>query len=376
MRYIGSKKSLAKRISLAIAEYGAPGNTIADLFAGTGAVAREFKKSGYSVIAADLLCFPYVLQRAYIQISSYPAFDTLLSTLDFTPFPQGELFPLSQAEQQQGKMKYIVHLLNELPGSNGFISNNYTPLDDVNDKVARRYFTHENGQRIDSVFQQIRKWKQDNLLTEDEYYLLLAAALEAVPLVANILGTFGAFKKGDWESRAVKPYRISEPRLIASSHTNYALQGDANQIVRNTPCDLLYLDPPYNNRQYAEYYHLLETLAEGVEPEIAGLTGKPTGLRRLSRYCTKSGAKEQFEDLVTNAQTRHIFLSYSEDGLLTEEEIMQALSLRGNPSVPIKLAEHPRYRSDRNRDEEGERKRQYQERKTVNEWLYHVKITK
>ena len=367
---------MAKRIGLAIAEQGKPGDTVADLFAGTGAVAREFKKAGYSVIAADLLCFPYILQRAYIQISSYPTFDTLLSALDFTPFPYEELFPLTQFEQHKGKLKYVVQLLNELPGVQGFIAQNYTPADKEDDKDARRYFTSENGKRIDAVFQQIRSWSRDNLLTGDEFYLLMAAALEAVPLVANILGTFGAFKKGAWETRAVKPYRISVPHLIPSSFTNRAIQGDANQIVRVTPCDLLYLDPPYNNRQYAEYYHLLETLAEGTEPEISGLTGKPTGSRRLSRYCTKSGAREQLMDLITHAQTRHIFLSYSDDGLLSAEEIMQALSVRGDPGTPLMLAEHPRYRSDRDRGTEGERKRKYQEQKTVNEWLYHVKTTK
>ena len=349
---------------------------VADLFAGTGAVAREFKSANYAVIAADLLVFPYVLQRAYIQINSYPTFDALLSSLDFTPFPQQELFAPLEAEQHLAQLKYIIQHLNDLPGIEGFITTNYTPEGTHGAEFIRQYFNYENGKRIDAVFQQIRLWNRDGLLSENEYYLLLAAALEAVPLVANILGTFGAFKKGEWEARAVKPYLLSAPRLIASFHSHRAIQGNANEVIRDISCDLIYLDPPYNNRQYAEYYHLLETLAEGIEPEIGGVTGKPIGSRRLSRYCTKIGAQEQLTDLVSHADTRHIFLSYSDDGLLSAQEITQILSLRGDPQPPTKLAEHKRYRSDRNRETEGDRKRKYQEQKTVNEWLYYVEITK
>ena len=37
--------------------------------------------------------------------------------------------------------------------------------------------------------------------------------------------------------------------------------------------DTVYLDPPYTKRQYAAYYHVLETLAYGDEPEVSGVTG-------------------------------------------------------------------------------------------------------
>lgn len=376
MRYIGSKKRLAKAIKQAIAERGAAEGVFADLFAGTGAVAREFKKANYTVIAADLLLFPYILQRAYIQINLYPDFHRLLSHLDFSPCAEHALFVPPEDEQHWAKLKYVIQRLNELPGVEDFIFRNYTKAGTEGGDFVRQYFSDENGKRIDAVFRQIWEWHQSHLLSEDEYYLLMTAALEAVPLVANILGTFGAFKKGDLESRAVKPYLLTAPRLIASPHPNRAIQGDANVLVRETRCDLLYLDPPYNNRQYAEYYHLLETLAEGLEPEIGGLTGKPLGPRRLSRYCTKPGAREQFADLVSHAQAQHIFLSYSDDGLLSAEEIMQVLSLRGDPREPYKLAEHQRYRSDRNREAEGDRKRKYPDQKKVSEWLFHVEVTK
>lgn len=369
---------MAHTISEAVARMGVSEGVVADLFAGTGAVARAFKRAGYSVIAGDLLVFPYTLQRVYIQMSVYPAFTSLLPCLDATATYQPRLFPPPDAARHESSLERVIKYLNDLPGCNGFISRNYTQGGTKGSAFIRTYFTDGNGQRIDAVFEKIREWQSEKLLSEDEYYLLLAAALEAVPRVANILGTFGAFKKGDWEARALKPYLLIPPRLISSPHFNRAFHGSANDLIGEIACDLLYLDPPYNNRQYAEYYHLLETLAEGTEPEIGGLTGKPLGPRRLSRYCTRTGAQEQLTDIVLRAQTRHIFLSYSDDGLLTADEITQILSHRGVPSEPFKLAEHRRYRSDRDRDEEGDRKRKYQEHdtKTVDEWLYHVAITR
>ncbi len=270
----------------------------------------------------------------------------------------------------------VIEHLNSLPGYEGFIFRNYTPEGTEGKQFVRSYFRGENGKQIDAVFHQIREWCRHSLLSEDEYYFLLASALEAVPLVANTLGTFGAFKKGPWEVRAVKPYCLNAPRLITSHRTNRAIHGAANDVVNDIVCDVLYLDPPYNNRQYAEYYHLLESLAEGSEPEIGGVTGKPLGLRRLSRYCTRPGAREQLTELIAHAQTRHIFLSYSDDGLLTSEEIAEILSQRGTPSQPLMLAEHRRYRSDRDREAEGDRKRKYKENRTVKEWLYHVSVTR
>lgn len=37
--------------------------------------------------------------------------------------------------------------------------------------------------------------------------------------------------------------------------------------------DILYLDPPYNERQYAPKYHILETIAKWDNPKIQGITG-------------------------------------------------------------------------------------------------------
>lgn len=346
------------------------GGIFADLFAGTGAVARRFKAAGYEVVAADLLTFPYVLQRAYIQLGDYPSFEGLAGCLG--PVQIG-LFEEYQASQPY---RHILDFLNRLPGVAGYVYRNYTEEGSRIDGFKRRYYQSDNAKKIDAVRSCIENWYIQGLVSQDEYYLLLATLLEAMPSVANVLGTFGAYKKGDWEPRAYKPIMLSPLSIVVSGQNNRALQGDANILVRDIECNILYLDPPYNARQYALYYHLLETVTLGDEPDVAGITGKPTISRNLSRYCTATGAREQLRDLIVNARCQHIFLSYSSEGLLQEEEICQLLALRGDPS-PTKVIAHKRYRSDQNRiaGEGSARKRTYADNATVDEKLFHVAVT-
>ena len=382
MRYIGSKKSMAGSILQAVRDAGAVGGIFADLFTGTGAVARSFKLAGFQVIAADLLTFPYVLQRAYIKLSAYPQFIGLTEIIGSKQ--ERDVLNVSQQAslfgetQQDAAYKAVLTFLNELPGCSGYVYRHYTEEGSRADKMERRYYTETNAQKIDAIRGQIQEWHHQCLVTSDEFNLLLATLLEAMPNVANVLGTYGAFKKGDWEPRAKKMLTLMPLSVTNNGHDNMALCGDANELVREIECDVLYLDPPYNARQYALYYHLLETVAVGDEPMVAGITGKPVTPRPSSRYCNAAGARERLRDLVRHARCQHIFMSYSSEGLIQDSaEISQILALRGEPSV-MTIAQHKRYRSDQDRvaDGNGGRKRNYAPNTTVEEKLFHVAVVR
>ena len=128
-------------------------------------------------------------------------------------------------------------------------------------------------------------------------------------------------------------------------------------------CSSDLLDPPYTWRHYGAYYHILETIAEGDEPTVTGRTGLRPWEENKSRYCDRSDAANALRDLICSADCEHMFLSYNNEGLVSHAEIMEILSLRGNP-----ICYETGYR--RYRSNNGPAKRE-----TLRERLYYVRIS-
>ena len=149
------------------------------------------------------------------------------------------------------------------------------------------YYTGENGAFIDKVRQQIDIWREQNWLSESEFFILCAALIETVPFYANISGVYAAFHK-TWDKRALKPMYLREPEIIVNQYDNVCFYGDSKDILANVQADIFYLDPPYNQRQYAPNYHLLETIARYDNPEIKGVSGMLDYVNQKSRFCNDS----------------------------------------------------------------------------------------
>lgn len=353
MRYYGCKRKLLDFIEKGVEKTGINhGSIFCDLFSGTTSVAKYFKTKGFTIFTNDILEFSYSFGRAYIQNNSYPEFKELKEIVK----------GLNGSEKN---VELVLDYLNNLPLIEGFIYNNYCPGGTRNEEVQRKYFSDYNGKKIDTIRTKIQEWKDKNIIAENEFYILLTSLLESVPYVANISGNYAAHLK-NWDPRAVKPMQLRVPVLIPSKRKNMAFKKDANNLIREIKSDILYLDPPYNSRQYASNYFLLELIAEGWfknEPEIYGKTGMRPYDEQKSLYCQKSGVKNEFYDLITNAHTRYILLSYNDEGLMSQREIMEILSMRGKVSIFEK--DHRRYRSI-NQDQS--------DRRTVIEKLYFVKV--
>lgn len=89
--------------------------------------------------------------------------------------------------------------------------------------------------------------------------------------------------------------------------------------------DVLYIDPPYNQRQYGPNYHLYETFARYDNPPLRG----KTGLRNwkdecYSKFCNKKNCLNFLKDIIKASTAKLIFISYNSDGLLTKDEIKEA----------------------------------------------------
>ncbi len=104
---------------------------------------------------------------------------------------------------------------------------------------------------------------------------------------------------------------------------------DINQVIKKIDGDVLYLDPPYNARQYCSNYHVLETIARNDKPELKGKTGLREAGEQKSKYCSKKTLENEFEDLISNAQFKYIFLSYNNEGLMSVDKIKEIMSKYG-----------------------------------------------
>ena len=311
MRYIGNKTNLLNNIKQVIEE-NCSGNekVFCDLFSGTSSVARFFKNK-YKIISNDILYFSYVLQKATISNNEIPNFEKLRNKL-----------------KAENILDYLETTKIDMKNIKTFIYDNYSP----NDNCERMYLTPENAKRIDYIRTNIEQWKKGELISENEYYYLLAALIEGVPFISNITGTYGAYLK-KWDKRAFKRFEMIRLNVVNNYQENECYREDANELIKKISGDILYIDPPYNSRQYLPNYHLLETIARYDEPNINGKTGIRTYTKEKSNYCIKSKVYNELDELIKNAKFKHIIVSYNQEGILKKEEIEQILKKHGNENT-------------------------------------------
>ena len=311
MRFIGSKALLLKEIEKVISSNVNKGEIFCNIFSGTSIVGRYFKKS-YKVISNDLLYFSYVLQRASIGINESPRYEKIRNVIGRDPFEYLENEDIATEDFEQTP----------------FIYENYSP----NENSERRYFTNKNALRIDFIRQTIEVWRKSEFINEDEYFYLLAGLIESIPFVSNIAGTYGAFLK-HWDKRAYKKLELVKLELYNNNKKNICYNEDSNQLIKLISGDILYIDPPYNQRQYAPNYHILETVARYDFPEIKGKTGLRPYHDIKSKYCIKKEVLNSFDELINNANFKHIIVSYSTEGIMAIEDIEYTLKKYGKEST-------------------------------------------
>lgn len=318
MRYYGGKTKLLSFIEYAVDSLNLQANaSFFDVFSGTAVVGKHFKAKGYTVFSNDFLEFAYSIASTFIEINSEPKFEGL------------------------GLSSHPIDYLNSLEGCAGFLTKNYSPYQGC----ERMYLSVNNAMKVDVIRENIEDWHSRNQISTQERNYLITSVIEAINLRSNVAGTYAAFLK-KWDSRALKPIVLNKPSIIPSIETNRVFKEDANKVVRNHSVDLLYLDPPYNSRQYASNYFFLELVAEGWfgnSPQIYGLSGMRPYDQQKSAYSSSRSASLALQDLVDNANAKYILLSYNNEGLIPHDEIKRILARRG--AVTEFSIDHKRYRA-------------------------------
>lgn len=304
-RYIGSKARVVEAI---IEHVGQPdGGVFVDAFSGTGAVAQAASRAGWKVHVNDHLTSSAIMSFAR------------LSSLADIPFV--------------GLSSYrnAIAALNDAPPRKGFIWSQYSPASSDQCAVSRMYFTEENAQKIDGIRYQIRQWHEQGVITLHEQQVLIADLMRAANRIANTAGTYGCFLS-KWQRQSLYPL-IIEPVSFPKSAPSATLGTQDVGELQCKPEDTVYLDPPYTKRQYAAYYHILETIALGDEPEVEGVCGIRPWREKASDFCYKGRAAKAIERLVSGLPARRIFLSYSTEGHVPIETLSESLACIGDVSL-------------------------------------------
>lgn len=325
MNYIGSKYKLSDFIKTTVKQVVDEDLSeliFCDLFAGTGIVGRTFKSEVKKVISNDVEYYSFVLNKNYIGN---------INPIDYKPFLDN---------------------LNQLNGVAGFIFEEYSE----NGKANRLYFSEQNGKKIDAIRQKIETWKNSGEISENIYFFLLTSLLESADKVANTASVYGAFLKHI--KKSAQKELIIEPAIFSvSKNKNEIYNEDSNHLIKKIKGDILYIDPPYNAREYGANYHILNTIAlyDNFNPK-----GK-TGLRSYNRssYCKKREVEKSFEELIKDADFKYIFLSYNNEGLMPEKTITEILSKYGK--LEVFTTNYQRFKADKteNRNHKASATKEY-----------------
>jgi adenine-specific DNA-methyltransferase len=298
-RYIGSKAKLTNWILDTIKSETNNSKTFLDIFAGTASVAKAAFNNYDIVIVNDTLIANNFIYKAFFQTGKW----------------------------NREKLEIILNNYNQINASE--ISENY-----FSKNFGNKFFEHAVSKIIGHIRQDIEDRKDE--LTEKEYSILITTLIYNIDKVANTVGHYDAYIK--------KPIRIKNLRLRLIEPNDFAgikiYKQNANELARKIKADIVYIDPPYNSRQYSRFYHLYETLVKWDKPKLHGVALKPIA-DNMSVYCTVK-AKDAFKDLVDNLDVKYFAVSYnntynskshSSENKIKLEEIEYILNQRGKTKV-------------------------------------------
>lgn len=310
MNYIGSKLKLSPFLEESICSVvgNIEDKIFCDIFAGTGRVGRHFKGLTKSIIANDIEYYSFILNKHYI------------------------------GNTHLANSNELIDRLNRVAGVEGFIYKHYSRGGDG----ERQYFSDANAKKIDTIRQTIESWRESREIDDAHYYYLLAMLIEAADKVANTASVYSAYLK-HLKHSAQKHLILKMLPIDDSGSDHQVYNEDANQLISKISGDILYMDPPYNHRQYGSNYHILNTIAKYDTFVPQGKTGLREYLR--SDYCKKSTVKERFEVLIKKADFPYIFLSYNNEGLMHADEIKQIMSRYGRYRLLSKR--YKRFKADK-----------------------------
>jgi adenine-specific DNA-methyltransferase len=295
MRYIGSKSSTVEGIYEISSNFISDG-TFCDPFGGTSTVGAYYKSKGFKVFTGDLLLFAHYFQVAKLTYDKLPEFNKLREKLHL------------------GNSLEVMEYFNNMNFDyGGWFIESYA--------VHRKFFTISNARRIQTCWYKIIEFVKDELVTYHEKAFLLASLINSMDKVANTAGTYYAYLK-EFNKKSSKDFKFEFILPVTGQFFGESFLSDANDLIKKQGYDVIYLDPPYNDRRYHSYYHLPETIANCLIPEISGKSGVTKSSPVIeSNFYTSHSAVDALSNILDNANFKVLLFHYRDDGLITPQKI-------------------------------------------------------
>lgn len=322
-RYIGNKTRLVPMLMESFQNVVKDGSTIADIMCGTASVSEALRQHDYRVVASDMMTFAAHHARVRLLLSEFPKFKNI---------------------ELDGYFD-VLNYLNRIDCAQGVFFKEYSPDGTPeNGSDPRKYFTGHNAGMIDAITIQLNQWQKKSVISELENSLLRHDLVLAANRVANIAGTYG-HHRSKWSTASQASLEMRPASLLSGHRTDHSVhQGSAEMVAPLIKADLCYIDPPYMKRQYAANYHIIETIARGDSPTAVGVSGLRPWRDQYSDFCSKIKIRDAFRTVFNGVSCDQFMISYSEDGLLTAEQLFELFSEVG--VVSLKKIPFSRFRSN------------------------------
>lgn len=333
LNYIGSKQTLCHILTNIITTEISDLNSLSflDMFAGTGSIGFRFQELTNTCYANDLEYYSFIINNALLKCN------------------------------YSIKLQKFIDYFNTLDGIDGLIYTNYS----LNDNCERMFFTPENARKCDAIRNYIEELKITNSIDINEYYFLLASLIVSMDKVANTSCVYGAYLK-EFKNSALKNLvliPIHKKKILGEQNNVYNTLAENFALPESEYYDVIYLDPPYNQRQYSANYSPLNYIAHYNKDII--LKGKTALIENYnkSNFCKKSEVKKVFTDLISGLKCNYLIISYNNEGLMSIEDFQKILLKKG--MVKLYKIKYNKFKSNQN-----------VEKKYVEEYLWVVDTSK
>ena len=303
IKYLGSKRALLDPITAAVREVLPAGGHVCDLFSGASRVGHALKGQGFRVWSNDHNAYAHALAAAYVQ---------------------------ADRDVWHDRAAVVLADLAVTPPAPGWFTRAF--CEDA------RYFTPENGARIDAMRDRIEAMGLEPELKA----VALVALMEAADRVDSTAGLQMAYMKR-WAPRALKPLELRMPALhpAVAAGPCRATRADALETAAAFDGDLVYLDPPYNQHSYLGNYHVWESLILWDRPETYGVANKRIDVKtRKSAFNSRPGIGPALQAVIDAIRAPNLIVSFNDEGYLSRDQLVEMLSARGH----VRVVEIPRPR--------------------------------
>lgn len=350
-RYLGNKNSLADSIIQEVDRFCHPGDLVCDIFSGTLSMSMALKRKGYCVASNDISIFSYHYANCYLRNNDIPEFCLDKLGIDAKKYRDKALEAIEQKKGVDGfaflQKKKLFELYKDLvivlkylediniqniatPFRANYFYNTYT--NEGNNSYFyslrgteghRRFFTPQNGKRIDCIINKIREWYCNGSLSDIQYSLLLSILCDSIEKVSNTQGTFHDFQREVYDERALHNLTLRLPAFddVVSTRNEHIIgvaQDSMDFIKEVPPHKLLYLDPPYNFRQYTSYYFMLNLIGryctiknlDEYFSNVQFVRGQNMSDDFDSTFCKADKFVGSLTQLIKDAKTQYVLLSY------------------------------------------------------------------